>query len=88
MLCGWRYQHQFEQIRDLLAAFPDQPVHREQYELAAEYFNLCRSKGIQGSHTDFLICACSVSWQMPILTKDGDYARYAEHVPLLMYELN
>lgn len=87
-LCGWRYQHQFEQIRDLLAAFPDQPVRREQYELAAEYFNLCRSKGIQGSHTDFLICACSASWQMPILTKDGDYARYAEHVPLVLNDLN
>lgn len=28
-LCGWRYQHQFEQIRDLLAAFPDQPAQRQ-----------------------------------------------------------
>lgn len=87
-LCGWRYQHQFEQIRDLLAAFPDQPVQRQQYELAAEYFNLCRSKGIQGSHTDFLLCACSAAWQMPIMTKDGDYARYAEHVPVLLYSPN
>ncbi|WP_425146344.1 hypothetical protein [Deinococcus sp.] len=36
--------------------------------------------GIQGSHTDFLICACSAAWSVPILTRDQDYLRYAEHV--------
>jgi hypothetical protein len=30
--------------------------------MAAQFFNLCRSRGIQGSNTDFLICACSVKW--------------------------
>ena len=27
---------------------------------AAKFFNVCRSKGIQGSNTDFLICAVAV----------------------------
>lgn len=87
-LCGWRYQHQFEQIRDLLAAFPDKAVARQEYELAAEYFNLCRSKGIQGRHTDFLLCACSDSWNMPLLTKDADFTRYAKYVPVKLYKLD
>jgi hypothetical protein len=27
------------------------------HDLAAEYFNICSSNGIQGSQTDYLICA-------------------------------
>lgn len=84
-LCGWRYLHQFEEIREALVAFPDEPVTRQEYELAAKFFNLCRSKGIQGSSTDFLICACSASWDVPVLTKDADFTHYAEHVPVKVY---
>jgi hypothetical protein len=40
-----------------VAAFPDVPLLMEDYVTAANFFNLCRSKGIQGSSTDFLICA-------------------------------
>ena len=86
-LSGWRYAHQFEQIRELLSAFPNEVVTEREYELAAEYFNTCRSKGIQGSNTDFLICACSVAWNVPVLTRDQDYGRYAEHVPVRVYTL-
>lgn len=85
VLCGWRYIHQFEQIRELLRPFPDQPVTMREYELAAEFFNLCRSKGLQGSNTDFLICACSALWDVPVLTKDADFGRFAELVPVKLY---
>ena len=85
VLSGWRERQQFERIRDLLRDFPDREVGRGEYELAAEYFNTCRSKGIQGSSTDLLICACSAAWNMPILTKDRDYALYAQHIPVRVY---
>ena len=85
VLSGWRYAHQFEQVRELMRAFPDQPLTEREYECAAEYFNTCRSQGVQGSNTDFLICACSAAWDMPVLTKDQDYQRYAEHVPVRLY---
>ena len=85
VLSGWRERQQFERVRELLRDFPDQDVGTAEYELAAEYFNTCRSKGIQGSHTDFLICACSAAWNVPILTRDQDYLRYAEHVPVRLY---
>ncbi|WP_219722160.1 hypothetical protein [Deinococcus planocerae] len=65
--------------------FPDQPVTTPEYELAAEFFNLCRSRGIQGSNTDFLIYACSARWDMPVMTKDADFRRFAEHVPVKLY---
>ena len=58
-----------------------------EYELAAEYFNTCRQNGIQGSSTDFLIAACSVAFGLPILTKDKDFTRYAEHLPLKLVQV-
>ena len=85
VLSGWRERQQFERVRELLRDFPDQDVGTVEYELAAEYFNTCRSKGVQGSHTDFLICACSAAWDVPILTRDQDYGRYAEYVPMHLY---
>jgi predicted nucleic acid-binding protein len=85
VLSGWRERQQFERVRELLRDFPDQDVGTTEYELAAEYFNTCRSKGIQGSHTDFLMCACSATWDVPILTRDQDYPRYAEHVHVRLY---
>ena len=72
----------FERIRERLRPLPDLAITFAEYELAAEFFNTCRMNGIQGSSTDFLICACSTAYNLPILTKDKDFERYAEHLPL------
>ena len=85
VLSGWRGREQFEGVRELMRDFVDRPVGTAKYERAAEYFNTCRSNGVQGSSTDFLICACSAAWDIPVLTKDQDYQRYAEHVPVRVY---
>ncbi|QFP77753.1 PIN domain-containing protein [Deinococcus sp. AJ005] len=85
VLSGWRHAHQFEQVRELLRAFSDLPLTERDYEQAAEYFNTCRSNGVQGSNTDFLICACSVERDIPILTKDADFERYRQFVPIKLY---
>ena len=82
VLSGIKEKKKFETIRQLLKAFPSQPMDDSIYELAASFFNICRSKGIQGSHTDFLICACSVSWKVRILSKDQDYDQYAKCIPV------
>jgi hypothetical protein len=42
-----------------MAEIPDFPILTEHYVTAARFFNLCRSKGIQGSNTDFLICVAA-----------------------------
>ena len=82
ILSGIRERELFEAFAERLAAFPDKPIDTNTYVLAARFFNLCRSKGIQGSNTDFLICACAVSWSMPILSKDKDYHLYKKHLPI------
>lgn len=87
VLQGLHRQEVFEQIRQSLRALPDREPSFLEYELAAEFFNTCRGKGIQGSSTDFLIAACSVTWGLPLLTKDKDFQRYAEHIPLEVVKL-
>ena len=85
VLSGIKESERYEKIRDALRAFPSQRIEEPIFELAASFFNLCRSKGIQGSHTDFLVCACAVKWKTKILTKDKDFSRYAKYVPIELY---
>lgn len=84
-LSGIREAERFKKIRGALRAFPSQRIDEPIYETAATFYNLCRSKGIQHSHTDFLICACAVKWKASILTKDKDFNRYAKHIPIELY---
>jgi len=55
-------------------------------ELAAEYFTALRAKGIQGSNTDFLICAAAARRDLPVLTTDKDFALYRTVVPLKLHQ--
>ena len=57
ILSGVKRKQQFSKLKKILSTFSDLPLASEDFELAAEYFNTLRSKGIQGSNTDFLICA-------------------------------
>ena len=55
ILSGIKHEAQFTRIKNKLSAFPDLSLTQSDYELAAEVFTKLRSKGIQGSNTDFLI---------------------------------
>ncbi len=85
VLSGLREKSKYESIRRELRNFPDQAIGIPIYEMAASLFNLCRSRGIQGSRTDFLICACSVSWKAQIFSKDRDYLLYRRFVPIELF---
>lgn len=86
LLSGIKVKKQFAALKKYLAAFPDLPLESADFELAAEFFNLARSKGIQGSNTDFLICAVAHRHQMPIFTTDKDFKRYASVLPVRLYQ--
>jgi hypothetical protein len=85
ILSGIARKAQFDRVRLSLAAFPDLPIEAEDYELAASYYNLCRSQGIQGSNTDFLICAVGVQHQHEIYTTDADFERFAQCLPIVLH---
>ena len=59
VLSGIKHQEQFDKLRERLRAFPNLTLDAEDYELAADYFNICRRNGIQGANTDFFnLCCC------------------------------
>ena len=76
---------QFNLLRSHLEAYDDLELERQDYELAAEYFNIARKKGIQGSNTDFLICAISTKRNMPILTTDKDFSNFKTFLPIKIH---
>ena len=85
LLSGVPSDQQFQILREHLRPFPDLPVEMHDYEEAAAFFNRCRSKGVQGSNTDFLICAVSVRYQAPILTTDEDFIHFARVLPIQLH---
>ena len=82
LLSGIREQAQFVKLRDHLRAFPDLPLTTNDFEQAADFFNTARKGGIQGSNTDFLICAVAARYDMTILTTDNDFGLYQTHLPI------
>ena len=86
VLSGIKIKSQFEQLKKVLGFFPDLSLDSKDFELAAEYYNCLRGKGIQGSNTDFLICAVSVRYDMPIFTVDKDFRHFKKHIPISVYQ--
>jgi predicted nucleic acid-binding protein len=87
ILSGIRSSEQFTHLRDYLRIFPDMKLLPEDYELAAEFFNTCRSNGIQGSNTDFLICAVAHRRSYSILTTDNDFQSFQAHIPIILLSI-
>ena len=85
LLSGISISQKFKLLRDKLSFFPDKEIITEDYVLAAEYSNLCRRKGIQGSHIDFLICACATRMEASIFTTDKDFEHYKTVIPINLY---
>ncbi|MDA0242041.1 MAG: PIN domain-containing protein [Chloroflexi bacterium] len=90
LLSGVRQQAQFERLRNYLRPFPDLPLTTADYELAADFFNRCRTEGVQGSNTDFLICAVAVNHRLAIFTYDQDFRLFQRqaHLPITLYHLS
>lgn len=82
VLSGIRYVEQFNRLRDYLRAFPNVMVTVEDYELAAEFSNTCRRQGVQGSNTDFLICAVAHNRGYQILTTDQDFKYFSSYISI------
>jgi predicted nucleic acid-binding protein len=85
ILSGIRSESQFKKLQNHLKSFPDLPILTEDYVTAAQFFNLCRSKGIQGSNTDFLICAVAVRNKFSIFTTDKDFKRFSKHLHVVLH---
>jgi predicted nucleic acid-binding protein len=76
----------FENVRATLRGFAELSPAVADYERAAAFCNQCRRKGIQGSPTDFLICAIAARYDAEIYTSDGDFVRYAKHLGIRLHK--
>jgi predicted nucleic acid-binding protein len=85
ILSGIRDRPKFEAVRDRLRAFPDLEIGTADYEEAAAHYNRCRAKGIQGSFTDYVICAVAIRHDLEIFTDDKDFLRYKSVLPIRLY---
>jgi predicted nucleic acid-binding protein len=85
LLSGVQREQQYQTLRGYLRAFPDIALEAEDYEEAASFFNQCRAEGVQGSNTDFLICAVAARRRFGILTTDADFLHFARLLPIELH---
>jgi predicted nucleic acid-binding protein len=85
LLSGIREEGQYLALRDKLRAFPDMRLESADFEMAARFFNKCRAEGVQGSNTDFLLCAVGHLRGMPIFTTEKDFDAYSRTLGIRFY---
>lgn len=85
VLSGYSDKKQFSRLKEKLSYFENEMILDEDYILAAEFHNKCRVQGIQGSHTDFLICSCAFRLGAQIYTKDNDFSFFKGVLPISLY---
>ena len=82
LLSGISDISQFNRLKDMLSAFEDITLESKHFIKAAEFSNICRQKGVQGSTIDFLICAVANIENLIIFTTDKDFENYKIHLPI------
>jgi len=85
LLSGIRTPSQFEKLRNILRAFPNELADISDHEFAAKASNECRQKGIAVSIVDALICAIALVRDWPIFTVDPDFREYAKVFSIKLY---
>lgn len=88
LLSGISNEQIFNDLKEKMEGFIDYPIETQDYELAAEFCNKCRSSGIQGSNTDFLICAIAIRNNFEIFTEDKDFNQYKKYLPIKLFSVN
>ncbi len=85
LLSGIRTSRQYEDLRDTLGGFPDEPIVTSDYEAAAKITNDCRAQGVVVSPVDALICAIAAKHNFPVFTVDGDFQHYASVLSIKLH---
>jgi len=86
VLSGYSDKKKFGMLEEKLKYFENTPIIDEDYVTAAIFSNKCRSKGVQGSHTDFLICSVASRLGSLIFTTDKDFLHYKNNLPIKLFK--
>ena len=82
ILSGIRAERTFNELANWLRYFDLIELQPGDFDQAARFFNALRSKGVTGTPTDMLMSAVAHRCEIPIFTIDGDFGRFARHLPL------
>jgi predicted nucleic acid-binding protein len=85
LLSGISNKDIYNNLRIKLNGFNNYMVQLADHDLAAEYCNICLNNGVQGSQTDYLICAVANRYNLEIFTEDKDFNLYKEYLPIQLY---
>ena len=85
LLSGISDKNVFNDLMTKLNGFNNYEVQLTDHDLAAEYFNICLNNGIQGSQTDYIICAVAYRYDLEIFTEDNDFNNYKKYLPIKLY---
>ncbi len=85
VLSGYSEINKFEKLNNRMKYFENTPIIDTDYIQAAKFSNICRKNGVQGSHTDFLICSVACRVQAQIFTSDKDFDHYQKYLPINMF---
>lgn len=86
LLSGAAPQQRFDQLREYLRFFPNLQQDEEDDERAADYYNVCRRRGVQGTDTDLLICSLAVRHGLKVYSTDNDFESYARYIPVKLHK--
>ena len=86
LLSGITDKNVFNDLMIKLNGFNNYEIQLADHDLAAEYYNICSNNGIQGSQTDYVICAVAHRYNLEIYTEDHDFIHYKKHLPIRLYE--
>jgi hypothetical protein len=86
ILSGISKDVQFKTLKEYLSFFKDIPLTKGHFVKAAEFSNICMKKGIQGSSTDFLICAVAFLENLEIFTTDVDFWHFSKYLTVRLFE--
>lgn len=85
VLSGIREENVFAALQTHLAEFRSLEILPGDYDQAARFFNVCRSRGISGAPIDMIIRAAAFRCGAPIFTTDPDFPQYARHIPIRLH---
>ncbi len=86
LLSGISNKDVFNDLKIKLNGFNNYEAQLADHNAAAEYFNICSQNGIQGSQTDYLICAIANRYGFQIYTEDKDFSYYEKYLPIKLYK--
>ena len=86
LLSGIKEKSRFDKLKALLSPYPVLLANDNDHISAARFFNECKNNGIQGSFTDFLICAQSCNNRLSILSSDLDFEHFEKILPIKLWK--